>query len=66
MVKLRSYPNDSIIFQAYMPTSNDDIGGVEKVYIDIEKLLKLIKQNDKLIIMGDLMQLLVKNQMEKK
>lgn len=53
MVKLRSYPNDTIILQVYMPTSNDDIGEVEKVYEDIEELLKLIKQNDNLIIMGD-------------
>lgn len=53
MVKLKSYPNDTIILQAYMPTSNDDIGGVKKVYEDIEELLKLTKQKDNLIIMGD-------------
>lgn len=53
MVKLRSYPNDTIILQVYMPTSNDDIGEVEKIYEDIEELLKLTKQKDNLIIMGD-------------
>jgi len=36
-----------------MPTSNNDIGEVEKVYEDIEELLKLTKQKDNLIIMID-------------
>lgn len=36
-----------------MPTSTDDIGEVEKVYEDIEELLKLTKHKDNLIIMGD-------------
>ncbi|VVC27559.1 Endonuclease/exonuclease/phosphatase [Cinara cedri] len=53
MVKLRSYPNETILLQVYMPTSNDDIGEVEKVYEDIEELLKLTKQKDILIKMGD-------------
>lgn len=53
MVKLRSYPNDTIILQVYMPTSNNDNGEVEKLYEYIEELLKLTKQKDNLIIMGD-------------
>lgn len=53
MVKLRSYPNDTIILQVYMPTSTDDIGEVEKVYEDIEELIKLTKHKDNLIIIGD-------------
>ena len=36
-----------------MPTSTDDIGEVEKVYEDIEELIKLTKHKDNLIIMGD-------------
>jgi len=53
MVKLRSYPNDTIILQAYLLTSNNDIGEVEKVYEDMEELLKQTKKKDNLIIMGD-------------
>lgn len=52
LITLKAKPNNIEIIQIYIPTSNanDEVG---EIYARIEKLIKLTKGEDNLIIMGD-------------
>lgn len=53
LVKLETKPTDTVIIQAYMPTSGYQDEDVEIVYDELGELLKEVKRSDNLIIMGD-------------
>lgn len=53
LIKLRTKPNDIVLFQVYFPTSDAEDDAIEEVYSGLEELCKLAKGEDNLIIMGD-------------
>ncbi|XP_025412828.1 craniofacial development protein 2-like [Sipha flava] len=53
LVKIETKPKDTIIVQAYMPTSNSSERELEEVYEGIEKVIEKVKGDENLIIMGD-------------
>ena len=53
MVRLESKPVNTVIIQVYMPTSAHSDDEIEEVYSDLEEVLKFVKGNENLIILGD-------------
>ncbi|KAL4148630.1 hypothetical protein QTP88_002810 [Uroleucon formosanum] len=53
MIKLKSVPNDIIIIQVYMPTTQVNDEEVEVIYEKIKEFISLTNSNENLIIMGD-------------
>jgi len=43
LVKINTKPNNTIIIQIYMPTTNADNDEIEKIYEDINKLIDQTK-----------------------
>ncbi|KAI5692524.1 hypothetical protein M8J77_008381, partial [Diaphorina citri] len=54
LVKLKTEPNDTIIIQVYMPTTNAEDEEVERIYEDINGLIDKTRGEDNVIIMGDM------------
>ena len=52
-VHFQGKPFNITVIQAYAPTSNAEEDEVEWFYEDLQKLLKLISQEDVLFIIGD-------------
>ena len=53
VIKIESKPKPTTIIQVYMPTSAAEDDKVEGVYEEIEELMKYVKGDENLIIMGD-------------
>lgn len=54
MLRLKASPRDINIIQVYAPTSESNEHEIHKFYSEIKQLLKMTKQNEINIIMGDL------------
>ena len=52
-VRIETKPVKTLIIEVYMPASTYEDGEVERVYEEIEKVLKGVKRTDNLILMGD-------------
>ena len=52
-VRIESKPVDILIIEVYMPTPTYQDNKVERVYEEIEEVLKGLKGTDNLILMGD-------------
>jgi len=53
LVKFQTKPKDTIVVQVYMPTSNSNDEEVEEVYENIDKIIKNVKGEENLVVMGD-------------
>lgn len=53
LIKIRTKPNDIVLFQVYFPTLNAKDDAIEEVYSGLEELCKLAKREDNLIIKSD-------------
>ncbi|XP_021934766.1 craniofacial development protein 2-like [Zootermopsis nevadensis] len=53
LVKLDTKPNKTVIVQVYMLTSNQEDDEVERVYKEINEIIRGVNGEDNLIIMGD-------------
>ena len=47
------FPRQTMVIQAYAPTSNAEEAEVEQFYEDLQDLLELTPKRDVLFIMGD-------------
>lgn len=54
LVKINTKPNNTVIIQIYMPTTNADDDEIEKIYEDINKLIDQTMAEDNVIVMGDI------------
>jgi len=52
-VKIVSKPTDKVPLQVYMPTTGYEHEAVEDEYEEVEKLIKYVKGDGNLIILGD-------------
>ena len=52
-IKIKADPVDIVMIQVYMPTTAHDDDEVEKIYEDIEEIIKEDKSNNCFVIMGD-------------
>jgi len=53
LVKLHTKPIDTVIIQVYIPTSEDEEDEVERIYEELNYLIKTVKGAENLIILGD-------------
>jgi exonuclease III len=53
MVKIALKPTDTVLLQVYMPTTEYEDEAVEEVYEEIEELIKHVRGDENLIILGD-------------
>ena len=53
LVKIKAEPVDMVVIQVYLPTSDYDDEEIEKLYEEIEEVMRKEKGADNLIVMGD-------------
>ncbi len=53
LVRLKAEPRDMVVIQVYMPTSSADDEEIERMYEQIEDLMKGEKATDNVMILGD-------------
>lgn len=53
MIKIKAQPVDLCVIAVYLPTTNSKDEEVEEVYEQIDDLMKLVKEKDNLIVIGD-------------
>jgi hypothetical protein len=53
MMKLETFRRHTITVRVYMPTGTHDDDEIEKIYEDIDKMLKCVKGDENLIILGE-------------
>lgn len=53
LFKLDTKPIDTVIIQVYMPTSEEEDDEVERIYEELNYLIKTVKGKENLIILGD-------------
>ena len=53
LVKLNTEPNNTIIIQTYMPTTNEDDEEIERMYEHLNHLIEGTRAEDNVIILGD-------------
>ena len=53
VAKINTKPTCTTVVQVYMPTSQADDEDVEKVYEEIDEILRYIKGDENVIVMGD-------------
>lgn len=53
LVKLDTKPIDTVIIQVYMPTSEDEDNEVERIYEELNDLIKSVQGEENLILLGD-------------
>lgn len=54
LVKLNTKPNDTIIIQVYMPTSNAEDEEIDRLYDELNNLNDKTKGEDNVIVLGDM------------
>lgn len=53
MVRIHTKPTDTVLVQVYMPTSGQEDEEVEKIYEELNRIIKRIKGDENLILLGD-------------
>ena len=53
MIRIETKPVDTVVLQVYMPTTDYEDEKVEDVYEDITEVIKKVRGEENLIILGD-------------